>query len=454
MRTFTQATLVVAVMSVIAPAMADQNATAELEAVREEIRALRQAYESRITELEGKLEQLESQPRNTSVDAAPAAPARAPAGQHRRVYGNEFNPSIGVILNGRWSSFSESDSEIAGFGVGEEGERGREGLAVDESELNVAANVDDRFFGAMTAAIVREEGEDRIELEEAYVQTLGGAGLPTGFSLKAGRAFWTLGYLNEHHTHEDDFADRPLPNRVFLNNAFNDDGVELSYVLPTLLYSELGGGVFRGDDLPFGDSAGSGPEAWSLYGRLGGDIGYNQSWRVGAYVLSGEAADRMTNEGEVGFAGDTDLYVADLRYTWAPTGNARQRELTLQGEYFRRSEDGSYRDAGAGTGDVAVDDVVNGGYVQAVYKFRPQWRIGARYSWLQAPDVPAGLVGSALDGGGHDPEAYALMLDWTHSEFSRVRLQYNREELSDGVQDDQFLVQYIMSLGAHGAHKY
>lgn len=450
MHTFKHAALGAAVMAAVMPAAVTAVEQDELAAVRAEIRAMRQAYEARIAELESKLEQLEAQPQESAA-AAPAAPARAPAGQHRRVYSNEFNPSIGVILNGRWSSFSESDGEIAGFGVGEEGERGREGLAVDESELNVAANVDDKFFGAMTAAIVREEDEDRIELEEAYVQTLGGAGLPTGLSLKAGRAFWTLGYLNEHHTHEDDFADRPLPSRVFLNNAFNDDGVEFSYVLPTALYSEIGGGLFRGDDLPFGDSTGSSPEAWSLYGRLGGDIGYNQSWRVGAYVLSGEAAGRVTNEGDVSFGGDTDLYVADLRYTWAPTGNARNRELTLQAEFFRRDEDGGY-DIGAGP--VRFDEAVNGGYAQAVYKFRPQWRVGARYSRLQAPDVPAGLVGSALDGDGHDPEAYALMLDWTHSEFSRVRLQYNREELSDGLQDDQFILQYIMSLGAHGAHKY
>ena len=75
MRNFTRATLAVAVMSVITPAVADQNATAELEAVREEIRALRQAYESRITELEGKLEQLESRPRDTSAEAASAVPA-------------------------------------------------------------------------------------------------------------------------------------------------------------------------------------------------------------------------------------------------------------------------------------------------------------------------------------------------------------------------------------------
>jgi hypothetical protein len=46
------------------------------------------------------------------------------------------------------------------------------------------------------------------------------------------------------------------------------------------------------------------------------------------------------------------------------------------------------------------------------------------------------------------------MLDWTNSEFSRIRLQYNRAELARGQDDDQFMLQYIMSIGAHGAHKY
>ena len=59
-----------------------------------------------------------------------------------------------------------------------------------------------------------------------------------------------------------------------------------------------------------------------------------------------------------------------------------------------------------------------------------------------------------LDSQGHDPKAYSVMLDWTNSEFSRVRLQYNREELAQGQDDDQIILQYIMSLGAHGAHKY
>ena len=429
-------------------------ADAEIDELKQQVEELRKLYEQRIDDLESKIDKMEAassqQPESKQAEKEPSAVAG------RKVYGNEFNPSIGFILNGRYSSFSEDESEIAGYAIGEEGERSREGLALDETELNFAANVDDYFYGAGTVAIVREDGEDKIELEEAYLQTLPGAGLPDGAGLKAGRAFWTLGYLNEKHVHEDDFADRPLPYRAFLNKAYNDDGIEVSYVLPTDLYAEIGGGIFRGDDFPFGSADGASIDVWSAYGRLGGDIGDNQSWRVGAYALVGETGDdgREANEGDVTFVGDTNIYAADLRYTWAPTGNPRQQELILQGEYFYRDEDGDYEDSDAGTGIVDFDDDDSGWYAQAVYKFLPQWRVGARYSRLNPADTPAGLVGSALDDDGHDPYTVSLMADWTHSEFSRLRLQYNREELTDGVEDDQIVLQYIMALGAHGAHKY
>lgn len=422
----------------------------DIEALRAEIQNMKRAYEGRIAELESKLNKVENV-QAKSVAPAPATPATA----RRDVKDNSFNPSIGVILNGQYNAFSSDEGEIAGFAVGHEGERPREGFSVDHTELNFSANVDDKFFGSTTAAIAQHEGETELELEEAYIQTLPGVGLPDGMSVKAGRAFWTLGYLNEHHSHADDFADRPLPYRVFLNEAFNDDGAEISYVLPTDFYSEIGGGVFRGDDFPFGEGAGSDVGAWSAFARVGGDIGDNQSWRLGAYTLQGEAdGSRLSNEDVVSFTGDTDIYAADVRYTWAPTGNAREQEVILQGEYFWRNEDGVYEDTDAATGAVNFDDSSSGWYAQAVYKFDPQWRVGARYSQLEAADVPAGLVGSALDSDGYDPKAYSAMLDWTNSEFSRVRLQYNREELARGQDDNQVMLQYIMSLGAHGAHKY
>ena len=432
---------------------------ADIEALRQEIQAIRSVYESRIAKLEEKLAEMERKQQQQPIEVArqqqqPVKVAQPKTSTGRSIFDRSFNPSIGVILNGRYSNFSRNDSEIRGFGVGEEGERPREGVTVDESEINFSGNVDDKFYGSLTAAIVREDGDDKIELEEAYVQTTPGLGLPNGLSLKAGRAFWTLGYLNEHHTHEDDFADRPLPYRVFLNKSYNDDGAEVYYVLPTDLYTEIGGGAFRGDDFPAGSADGEAADAYSLFARIGSDIGDNHSWRIGAYWLCNDTDGRDSNEDTVTFIGDNDLYIADLRYTWAPTGNPRNQELILQGEYFWRDEDGTYEDTDADTGAVPFDDNSSGWYAQLVYKFHPQWRVGYRYSRLETPGVPTGLIGSVLDSSGHDPDTHALMVDWTNSEFSRLRFQYNYEELSDGDEDHQLLLQYIMSIGAHGAHKY
>lgn len=430
----------------MAPQAMAQDAAA-MQKLLQEVQALKKSYETRTAELEKKLKNLEA---NQGKQAGKAPNS---SGSARNVKDNSFNPSIGVILNGRAASFTRGTSEIAGFGVGEEGERGSEGLSLDESELNFSANVDDKFYGSLTAAIVREDGADKVELEEAYIQTLPGAGLPDGARAKAGRAFWTFGYLNEHHAHSDDFADRPLTNRVYLNKAFNDDGVELSYVLPTDFYAEVGGGVFRGDDFPGGGSV-SGLGAWSAFARTGGDIGDNQSWRLGVYTLQSDANSRASNEDMVTFVGRSNLYATDLRYTMAPTGNARDQELIFQAELMYRDDDGTYNDMNAGTGTLNYDESSFGWYAQAVYKFAPAWRVGARYSRLHAADTPTGFAGSALDSQGHDPETYSVMGDWTNSEFGRFRLQYNRENLDSGKADNQFIFQYIMSIGAHGAHAY
>jgi hypothetical protein len=290
-----------------------------------------------------------------------------------------------------------------------------------------------------------------VEIEEVYVET---TSLPYGLQAKAGRFFSELGYLNSHHSHADDFADRPLTNRAFLNGNYNDDGVQVSAVLPTDIYSEVGGGVYRGNDFPGGGANGNDIGSWTAYGRVGGDIGDDTSWRLGLSTLQVEGGERSANEDMVFFNGDSGLYVADVRMVYAPTGNNAEQEIIFQGEYFHRDEDGTYDDMNAGTGAVAYDDNQSGWYAQSVYKFHPKWRVGARYSQLNAGDVPAGLVGSALDDGDHNPWAASAMVDWTNSEFSRARLQFNREELSDGNDDDQFILQYVMSLGAHGAHAY
>lgn len=436
----------------VSPAFAADDA--DLNALRAEIAAMKQAYESKIDALENKVETLEAKADSTAQKVAnvqPSAGSTIPATSTRQVNDNSFNPEIGVILQGNYQSFSEDESEFGGFAVGEEGERGKEGLGIDETELNFSASIDDKFRGAATIALHEHDGETEVEIEEAYVGT---NALPYGLEAKAGRFFAELGYLNSHHGHADDFADRPLPNRAFLDSNYGDDGIQISAVLPTAIYSEIGGGVFRGDDFPGGGADGSDIGAWTAYGRVGGDAGDKTSWRAGLSTLQVEGGERAGNEDMVIFDGDSGLYIADARLVYAPTGNNAEQELIFQGEYFYRDENGTYDDMDAGTGSVAYDDHQSGWYAQSVYKFHPQWRIGARYSQLYAGDVPAGLVGSALDNQGHDPWAASAMVDWTNSEFSRVRAQVNREELADGAKDDQFILQYVMSLGAHGAHAY
>jgi len=411
----------------------------EIKSLKNELNNIKNSYERRISDLENKLNKNNSILNNTNTT--------------RNIYGNKFNPSISVILNGKYSAFSKKTSNIAGFGIGHEGERGKEGFSIGESEINFSSNIDDKFFGSLTAAIVNEDGSDKIELEEAFIRTSPEFGLPTGLEIKAGRSFWNIGYLNANHAHTDDFADRPLPYRAFLNNSFNDDGAQISYILPTDLYVEIGGGLFRGDDFPLGGGDGNG--SYSAYATMGGDIGHNQSWRFGLSTLSGEAkAGRSANEDNVTFIGDSDLYIADLKYIFTPTGNSKNQQLTLQGEYFYRNESGTYEDAIFATGEINFNDDSSGWYLQTVYKFKPQWRVGLRYSKLLTADTPVGLAGSSLDSNNHDPKSYTSMIDWTNSEFSRIRLQYNHEELSKNNHDNQIMLQYVMSFGAHSAHKY
>ena len=164
-----------------------------------------------------------------------------------------------------------------------------------------------------------------------------------------------------------------------------------------------------------------------------------------------DANARATEEGAVTFTGNSYLYAADFRYTYAPTGNAKAQEFIFQAEFFQRNEEGTYN---VGGGAVKLDDSSTGFYAQAVYKFHPAVRAGIRFSELDPVDTPAGLVGTDLDSNGHNPRTVSLMADWTNSEYGRIRLQYNHSDLNNVATDKQVILQYVMSLGAHGAHPF
>jgi hypothetical protein len=69
-----------------------------------------------------------------------------------------FNPSIGVILQGKASTFSQNPDtyRVKGFALGDEASPGRRGLSLDESEVNFQANVDPYLFGNLTLSFSPE----------------------------------------------------------------------------------------------------------------------------------------------------------------------------------------------------------------------------------------------------------------------------------------------------------
>ena len=87
----------------------------------------------------------------------------------------------------------------------------------------------------------------------------------------------------------------------------------------------------------------------------------------------------------------------------------------------------------------------------------PRWRAGLRYDRLQRGDVDLNGtdIGSTIASlADFDPRRTTAMVDFSPSEFSRFRLQYARDESMQGLDEHQWTLQYIMSLGAHGAHKF
>ena len=96
----------------------------------------------------------------------------------------------------------------------------------------------------------------------------------------------------------------------------------------------------------------------------------------------------------------------------------------------------------------------SGWYLQGVYQFMPLWRVGARYDRLDPGNPDYSANAAYYNATDFNPQRYTVMVDYTPSEFSRWRLQFAQSKTRPDFTDNEFFVQYILSLGAHGAHKY
>jgi len=454
----------------------------DIAALRASIAAMKADYDRRIDALEAQLRAAKSQAQATAPAAAPAtaspvveatapppiaptppAPAAADSGlvaagaSAPSGGGNAFNPSVSLILSGSYvhSSQDPATARITGFalppdaGIG----LGTRGFSLDESELALAANIDPYLAGNLNLSIA---GDDHVSAEEAWIAT---TSLPHGLVLKAGRFFSGIGYLNSQHSHVWDFTDAPLAYQAMLGTQYADDGVQLHWLAPTDQYLELGleagrGRTFPGDD---GNRNAAGSTAVTLH--TGGDVGDSNTWRAGLSFLQASAngqawsgLDRSGNAVTELFDGRTRLWVADGVWKWAPGGNATRTYLKLQGEFLQSRRDGNLSLADAAPG--AYRAIQAGGYLQAVWQFEPRWRVGLRTERLDPGSADFGGNSDQLANTGYHPTKNSLMFDFNESEFSRVRLQLAQDRSQQGLVNNQVILQYQTSLGAHGAHAY
>jgi hypothetical protein len=460
-------------MAVSAPAFA---ADTELRQLREEMKALQRSYDDRMQALEKRVADAEARAakaeRAGSQQAAAVVPAPAASAAARTE--SAFNPAISLILQGTYARTSEDPNnfQISGF-VPSGGEVGppKRSFGLGETELIFSANVDPYF---RAAAVIALTPENEVEVEEAYFQTLA---LPRGFTLKGGRFLSGIGYQNEIHQHAWDFQDAPLPYKAFLGGRYQQDGVQLRWIAPMPVFLELGAEAGNGQFFPGTDRNKNGVNSWALFSHLGGDIGTSYAWRAGLSWLRTSASDRSFEDVDSlgapvtnSFTGTTRVWVADAVLKWAPGGDARRTNVKLQGEYFRSKQSGTlaYDDTAQAMpqfGSAFSDRfraAQSGWYAQAVWQFMPRWRLGYRYDELRYGDVNIGIVES---GAGptladfsllapHKPTRNTAMIDFNPSEFSRLRLQLASDASRRGATDKQVILQYIHSLGPHGAHRF
>ena len=372
---------------------------------------------------------------------------------------NAFNPAFSLILSGTYAALPHVPAGPAtGFAMNPN-LRNDQGFNIGESEMGISANIDPQFRGAATLALSPAGG---VSVENAFVQT---TALGDGMNLKFGRFFSGLGYLNEVHAHAWDFVDQPLVYATFWDNQLGEDGVQFKWLTPTDTFIELGGEMGKGRNFPGTDTPRNGAGGRTLFIHMGDDISIEHSWRAGTSMHLTTRVDALNKDvpdlhgGLVNdsFSGDSQTYGIDFVWKYSPNGNVRDRYLKVQSEYFLRKESGDMTYDTTGTPITDTFSVTQSGfYVQSVYQFMPRWRMGARYDRLDPGVARVGALnaGNVISNYAFNPTRTSLMLDYSPSEFSRLRVQLARDDSRKSISDNQFLLQYVMSLGAHGAHSY
>ncbi|MEX2449776.1 MAG: TonB-dependent receptor [Rhodospirillales bacterium] len=441
-------------MAAADPASAQDSASElkqAVQALRDQMKKMQSGYEGEIKRLETRLQTLEKKPETTVVQAPSSA-----AGETSRVDVFSKQSPIQIGLNGNLIS--------GGSSVGNEAlgnlQRGHHdpktnGFSVSNVELFVGGTVDPYFDAQANIALqIDSEGETSIELEEAFFTT---RNLPGGLQVKGGQYFTEFGRANTQHPHSWSFVDQPVVlSRLFGADGLRSQGARVSWLTPLPWFSEFTVGAqnakgetaasFLGEE---GEDIG-GFELQERGGRNFSDLLWSARWLNGV-DLSDTVSANLGFSGAVGpnaTGSNTNTYLLgmDLYMKWQPTRSQGGFPFVAwQSEIMGRKYEA------LDSGDPDHKNLHDWGfYTQALWGFKPGWVAGLR---LEHAD---GRGNNADDPFRDSRWRVSPNLTWHPTEFSKVRLQYNRDwaqHLAEKSADTVWL-QLEYSLGSHFAHTF
>lgn len=465
----------------------------EIQNLREQMEVEKRGYEVRLEEMQDKIDAVSSlllekaatgAEEDLEAAIARSQPEEIPAAGSEGVWSGiaggvqSLNPEISVIVdtyyqNSHFSGTSNGEmsdiyENMAGFGHVHGDDHGHdhggleEGFNLRHLELYFSGEVDPYFKAYAIAAV----SEDDAEIEEAVIQT---TCLPAGFQLQAGKFFSHFGRINPQHSHQWDFVDQPLIYQLTLgSHGLNEKGAQLSWLAPTPFYLLAGVEAFQGDnELLFNYIGGDqlpdkdGPRLWVGWLKFSPNLPQNHGLQAGLFGARGVHQEEHDGNDD----GLNDHWLdgygkflgVDCVYKYDSNSAYGLGDLTLQGEYFWREKDLSVYRHDLNPAFVGQDriDKQDGYYVQAIYGFLPRWRAGLRWEQVGLTNKSEFPDGTSVSYD--DSYRVAGMLDFTPTEFSRIRFQANQGDylLDRGNQDVwQIFMQLMVSLGAHGAHKF
>jgi len=398
----------------------------EMTALRSQFSEMKMSYETRIAQLETKIEDLQktySIRAQTPQIAPPVQPQSTSLGR----YFQSFNPDVSVIGD---FTYHTTDKK---------GEDFRNQFNMRETELAFSASVDPYARGDFFFALHQEGNEWHFHLEEGYLTLLT---LPIeGLQAKVGQFRSEFGKANKYHFHNLPWVDYPnIVTNYLGEEGMMQPGVSASYLIPNPWnkYIELTGQIFNNrNDESFGGSNG---KDLIYLGHLKTffDINEESTIELGSSLAAGS-----NTESHGKFGKDmTALEGVDLTYKWKPLKQGLYKSLTFQNELLLSQKDRPYFDDGT---DIVEGKQLNswGAYSSLSYQFAKRWTAFGRYDFSEFPDYTK-----------NRENAYSLGLTFAQSEYCLWRLQFKRTNRNFDKDENAVWLQCDFGLGPHRKHEY